>query len=62
MFMPTLAVSLTAVGALALLAIVDWFVSGFWVAVPYHRPGEERPDDVRNRNADGEPDEFKAVA
>ena len=62
MFMPTLAVSLTAVGALALLAIVDWFVSGFSVAVPNHQPGEERPDDVRNRNADGEPDEFKAVA
>lgn len=62
MFMPTLAVSLISLGALALLVIVDWFVSGFSVAVPNYKPGEERPEDVRNRNADGEPDQFKAVA
>ena len=62
MFMPTLAVSMIALGVLALLAIVDWFVSGFSVAVPNHEPGEERHDDVRNRNADCEPDEFRAVA
>jgi len=59
---PSFSVSLIALGVLALLALADWFVSGFSVGVPNHDPGEARPDDFRKRHAHGEPNEFREVA
>ncbi len=53
-FIPSLAISLTALGIIALLVVVDWFVSGFSVGVPTNHPGEPHPD--------VEPGEFREVA
>ncbi len=62
-FMPSFSVSLIALGALALLALANWYVSGFSVeSGPSQRPGEDRVDDFRGRNADDKADGFKKVA
>ncbi len=62
-FMPSLPISLIALGALALLTLANWYVSGFSVERgPSQRPGEDRADDFRRCSADGEADEFKKVA
>lgn len=61
-FIPPFSVSLIAFGALALLALANWYVSGFSLAPrPTHRPGEDHKGGFGERNAD-EADEFKKVA
>ena len=61
--MPSFSVWLIGLSALALLTIVNWYVSGFSVKpVPSQRPGEDREDNFRGRNANGEAGEFKKVA
>jgi hypothetical protein len=61
-FMPSLPISLIALGALALLALANWYVSGLSVErAPSQRPGVDRVDDFRG-SAEGEADQFKQVA
>lgn len=61
-FIPSLSVSLIALGVLALLAGTDWYVSGFSLQPsPTRRPGEDHTTDFGERNAD-EAAEFKNVA
>lgn len=60
-FVPSFSVSLIAFGVLALLAVANWYVSGFFLeSGPAHRPGENRKD-FGQRHAD-QADELKKVA
>ncbi len=59
---PSFSVSLISLGVLALLALANWYVSGFSLDPgPNRRPGEDHKGDFGERNAD-EADEFKKVA
>lgn len=62
-FIPSLSILLIAFGALAFLAIANWYVSGFSVEPgPRQRPGADRVDDSRRGHAEGEGAQFKRVA
>ncbi len=58
---PSLSVSLMALGVLALLALANWYVSGFSLEPGPNWRGEDHKGDFGERNAD-EADEFKRVA
>ncbi len=61
-FIPSLSASLIAFSVLALLALANWYVSGFSLEPrSTHGPGEDRKGDFGECNAD-EADEFKRVA
>ncbi|HVB81713.1 MAG TPA: hypothetical protein VNE82_17415 [Candidatus Binataceae bacterium] len=56
-FLPSFPISMIAFGALAVLALANWYVSGLSVErAPRQTPGANRVDDFRH--ADG----FKKVA
>lgn len=62
-FIPSISILLLAFGALAFLAIANWYVSGFSVErVPRQRPGLDRVDDSHRDSAEGEAAQFKQVA
>lgn len=62
-FIPSLSILLLAFGALAFLAIANWYVSGLSVEHgPRQRPGLDRADDSHRNSAESEAAQFKQVA
>jgi hypothetical protein len=61
--LPSLPISLIALGALGLLALANWYVSGFAVERGLgQKPGEDRVNDFRRLGEDNHGDGFKKVA